>query len=103
MKYLDLATVKQHLNVEQEFTDDDSLIEAYANAAEEKVAKELCVTVDELATIGGGENIPTPLTQAMLLCVGMYYKCREEATDVQTRPLEQGAKYLVQLYRDYSK
>lgn len=103
MKYLTLDIVKKHLNVESEFTDDDSYIELLAEVAEAKVAKELCVTVDELQTIDGGNEIPEPLISAMLLSVGLYYANREEATSIKTKPLEQGAKYLVGLYRDYSK
>lgn len=103
MRYLDLETIKRHLNVEQEFTDDDALIEAYADAAEERVAKELCTTTDGLAGLGEGGTLPAPLKQAILLLVGAYYAYREEVTDAQTRPLEQGARHLMSLYRDYSK
>ena len=98
-----METVKRHLNVEQDFTDDDKLIEAYADAAEARVAKELCTTVSGLADIGGVGELPEPLRQAILLITGQYYNYREEVTDAQTRPLEQGAWHLMQLYRDYSK
>lgn len=103
MKYLTLDIVKKHLNIESEFTDDDSYIELLAEIAEEKVAKELCITVDELATIDGGKEIPKPLISAMLLSLGLYYSNREEATTIKTKPLEQGSKYLIGLYRDHSK
>lgn len=102
MAYVDLQLAKRHLNVEDEFTEDDEYIKLLVSVAEEKVAKELCVSVEDLATIDGGKEIPTPLKQAILLSVGGYYEFREEITAVQSRPLEQGVKYLTALYRDYS-
>lgn len=102
MAYIDLQLAKRHLNVEDEFTEDDEYIKLLVSVAEEKVAKELCVSVEDLATIDGGKEIPAPLKQAILLSVGGYYEFREEITAVQSRPLEQGVKYLTALYRDYS-
>lgn len=103
MKYVTLELAKRHLNVEEVYTDEDAYIESLIDVAEAKVAKELCMSLDELATIDGGEEIPAPLKQAMLLSMGAYYANREEVTAIQTRPLEQGVKYLVSLYRDYSR
>lgn len=103
MKYVTLELAKQHLNVEESYTGEDSYIELLIGVAEAKVAKELCMKLDELATIDGGEEIPAPLRQAMLLSIGAYYANREEVTAIQTRPLEQGVKYLISLYRDYSR
>ena len=103
MEYVTLELVKKHLNVEEAFSDDDKYITMLADVAEAKVSKELCIGVEELATIGGGKEIPPPLVQAILLSIGLYYANREEVTYVQTKPLEQGVKYLVSLYRDYTK
>lgn len=102
MAYVDLQLVKRHLNVEDDFTEDDEYIELLVSVAEEKVAKELCVAVEDLVAIDGGKDIPAPLKQAILLSVGGYYEYREEITTIQSRPLEQGVKYLTSLYRDYS-
>lgn len=102
MAYVDLQMAKRHLNIESGFEEDDEYIQMLISVAEEKVAKELCVSAEELATIDGGEDIPAPLKHAILLSVGAYYAFREDITTVQSRPLEQGVKYLTQLYRDYS-
>lgn len=102
--YVTLDEAKKHLNVEQEYTEDDNYIETLIDVAEAKVAKELCVKVEELATIEeGSELIPHPIKQAILLNIGMYYANREEVTYTQTKPLEQGSRYLLALYRDYTK
>lgn len=103
MEYLSLDIVKKHLNVESEFTDDDSYIELLAEVAEQKVAKELCVTVGDLAVIDGGKEIPKPLISAMLLSVGTYYANRENSVSANLKEIPQGVKYLIDLYRDYSK
>ena len=63
---------------------------------------ELCMKVDDLNTVGGGEVIPPTLKQAILLTIGLYYGNREEVTSSQTHVLAQGALHLIQLYRDYS-
>ena len=102
MTYLTLDIVKKHLNVESSFTDDDSYIELLADVAEQKVAKELHVTLQSLSTIDGASEIPTLLKQAMLLSVGLYYANRDEASTALSRPIEQGSKWLIDLYRDYS-
>jgi len=99
--YIDLELAKKHLNVESEFTDDDSYIEMLIEVSEESIAKNLCVTREGLATIDGGTEIPAPLKQAILLTIGGYYANREEMTAVQMRPLEQGVKHLISLYRKY--
>lgn len=102
--HVTLDEAKKHLNVEKEYTEDDTLIEMYIDVAETKVAKELCVKVEELATLEEGSKlIPHPIKQAILLNIGMYYANREEVTYTQSKPLEQGSKYLIALYRDFSK
>lgn len=103
MAYLTLDMAKRHLNIEPSYTDEDSYIEALITVAEEKTAKELCVSVEDLATIDGGKVIPAPLIQAMLLCLGAYYANRENTVYATLKEIPQGAKYLVDLYRDYSK
>lgn len=101
--YITLDEAKKHLNVESDFTEDDTYITSLIEVAEDKVAAELCLkSTDDLNTVGGGEVIPPPLRQAILLTVGLYYNNREEVTVSQTHPLAQGALHLIQLYRDYS-
>lgn len=94
---------KKHLNVESDFTEDDSYITSLIEVAEAKVAAELCLkSTDDLKTLRGGEVIPPPIKQAIMLTIGLYYDKREEVTVSQTHTLAQGALHLIQLYRDYS-
>ena len=101
-KYATLDMAKRHLNIEDAFTDDDSYIESLISVAEEKVAVELCMSVEDLATINKNGSLPAPILQAILLTIGAYYTNREDITTVQTKPLEYGVKYLTQLYRNFT-
>lgn len=101
-RYATLEMAKRHLNIEDAFTDDDCYIDALVDVAEEKVAAELCMNVDDMASINKGGSLPSPLIHAILLTVGAYYANREDITTVQTRPLEYGVKYLTQLYRNFT-
>lgn len=101
-KYITLEQAKRHLNIELSYADEDSLIDSLITVVEQKVAKELCTSVEGLATIDG-ESIPAPLIQSMMLCLGTYYANRENAASANLKEIPHGAKYLVSLYRDYSK
>lgn len=101
--YITLDEAKKHLNVESDFTEDDEYISSLIEVAEAKVAAELCLkSTDDLKTLRGGEVIPPPIKQAIMLTIGLYYNNREEVTASQTHTLAQGALHLIQLYRDYS-
>lgn len=101
--YITLDEAKKHLNVESDFTEDDEYISSLIEVAEAKVAAELCLkSTDDLKTLRGGEVIPPPIKQAIMLTIGLYYNNREEVTVSQTHTLDQGALHLIQLYRDYS-
>lgn len=102
MAYVDLELVKKHLNLESSFTEDDSYLESLIEAGEENIAKDLCVTIEELETIGGGSKIPAPLRHAILLTIGTYYSNRESISSVRLQELPRGVKYLTSLYRNFS-
>lgn len=102
MAYVELQLVKRHLNVESDFLEDDDYIQTLIETAEENVAKDLCVTVEDLATIGGGTKIPAPLRHAILLTIGTYYANRESISNARLQEIPRGVKYITELYRNYS-
>lgn len=102
MAYVDLQLVKRHLNIESSFNEDDSYLELLIETGEENVAKDLCVSVEELETIDGGTKIPAPLRQAILLTIGTYYNNRESVSSAKLQEIPRGAKYLTELYRNYT-
>ena len=101
-KYVTLDLAKKHLNVEESYTEDDSYIEMLIEVAEGKVAKILCVTVEGLASIDGGESIPVPLMHLILLYLGTSYANRESAIVANLRKAPHSAEEIINLYRNYS-
>lgn len=101
-KYATLDMAKRHLRIEDAFTEDDAYIEALIDVAEERVAAELCMEVDDMSKITKDGSLPATLLHAILLTIGAYYTNREDITTVQTKPLEYGVKHLTQLWRDFT-
>ena len=98
MAYVDLQLAKRHLNVEQEFTDDDEYI---SGLIEVVVSKDICVELDTLVE-EGGKDIPAPLRQCILLMVGQFYANREPVAFAQTSEVPLSYSHLVALYRNYA-
>lgn len=101
-RYATIEMAKRHLNIEDAFTEDDAYIEALISVAEEKVAAELCTSVEGLSSLTKEGDIPSTILHAILLTIGAYYTNREDITTVKTIPLEYGVKYLTQLYRNFT-
>lgn len=100
--YLDLKLCKKQIELEGCYVDDDDFVLYLMDLAEERVAKELCVKVEDLATIGGGEVISPTLVHAMMLYVATYFKEKENTTSANTKEFPDGSKALIALDRDYS-
>ena len=98
--YLDLDTVKKHLNLESSYTEDDEYILLLIDAAEQAVRVHVNEDLETIAEKNGG-CIPTPIFQAMLLLIGNLYQNRE-IVGAKTTALPFGYQYLIDLYRNYS-
>lgn len=97
---LTLQRVKQHLNLEPDFTEDDQYILGLIDMAEKAVRVHVNEDFKEIANRNGG--FPTPLLQAMLLMVGQMYMNRE-IIGTKTEALPFNYQYLIDLYRNYNK
>ena len=86
MACITLAEAKRHLNIEDDFEDDDQYIS---------------VPLAELE--GETGEIPAPLRQAMLLLIGNYYASRESVAFGVLVQDTKAYKHLIGLYRDYSR
>lgn len=98
--YLDLDTVKKHLNLESSYTEDDEYILLLIDAAEQAVRVHVNEDLETIAEKNGG-CIPTPIFQAMLLQIGNLYQNRE-IVGAKTTALPFGYQYLIDLYRNYN-
>lgn len=97
--YITLTLAKQHLNLEQDFHDDDQYIMGLIGVCEEAVRVSVNEDFDVIAQKNGG-CLPSPIIQAMLLLLGSMYQNREIAV-IKTREYPFGYEYLISLYRNY--
>ncbi len=98
--YLQLYQVKKHLNINDEFHDDDEYLVDLSMVAENIVQKHIDVELQDLED--GVGNLPAPLTQAMLLLVGNYYANRESVAFASAQPLPHAFEYIIALYKNYN-
>ena len=98
--YLELDIVKNHLNLESSYTEDDQYILQLMDAAEEAVRVHVNEDLAIIAEKNGG-CLPSPLLQAMLLQVGNLYQNRE-IIGQKTVALPFAYQYLIDLYRNYN-
>lgn len=100
METLGIDTVKNHLNLEQTFTEDDEYILGLIQAAKEAVERHVNCDLTVLAESNGGE-LPTPLLQAQLLMVENLYQNRG-IVGQKVVSLPRNYDYLIDLYRNYN-
>lgn len=96
--YITLEEAKKHLNINSDFTDDDSYITSLINVSENLVQKHID---RELSELEDGGEIPTPLKQAMLLLIGNFYANRESVAFSSVAVLPLAYEYIIALYKCY--
>lgn len=98
--YITLDLIRQHLNLDKDFHEDDELITFYYLVAEGVVQKDLNVDLEDLEN--DNHDIPAPIKQAMLLYIGDQYNNREiNAWGVTPSEVPMGYRYLLDKYRNY--
>lgn len=99
--YINLNTIKKHLNIDSFFTDDDEYLMMLEAVAESTVEKHIDSNLSDLCDSSGA--LPAPLIHAMLLLIGSMYMQRESVTYSTISEVPQSYNYLLDLYKDYSK
>lgn len=97
--YLQLYQIKKHLNIDQDFTDDDEYLMDLANAAELSVQKSIDVNLSDLED--GDGMIPSPLLHAALFLIGTWYADRESVTHAAATVLPHAYEFLTNMYKDF--
>lgn len=97
---IDLETLKKHLNIDSDYTDDDNYITYLESVAEELVEKHIDRTFEDIIAEEGA--FPQPLLHAMLLIVGNLYDNRESVAYNQVIEVPNTLSYILSLYRDYN-
>jgi uncharacterized phage protein (predicted DNA packaging) len=96
-----LELAKQHLNLEADYVDDDTYIQALIEVAEQAVEVHVNEKLEDIADEEG--NIPKPLLQAMLLMIGNLYQNREMVAPMKVTALPYNYEYLINLYKNYNR
>ncbi len=97
--YLNLDTIKKHLNIDADFTDDDEYIEFLDSVAEDLVQKHIDKSFEDIVAEEGA--IPKPLLHAILLFIGNLYDNRESIAFAAPSEVPQSLTYILNMYRNY--
>lgn len=101
MNHLTLKLIKEHLNLDNDFTLDDSYLSNLGDVVETVVERHIDDSFVFLANANHGK-LPTPLIQAMLLLLGSYYANREHIAFNTNYEVGNSYTFLIDLYRNYS-
>lgn len=99
MEYLNLNTIKEHLNIDKEYTAEDSYLESLGDVVEQMVENHIGRDLQTLDTDEG--LLPAPIRHAMLLLLGNFYNNREAVQSGIQYQLPLAYEYLLQLYKNY--
>lgn len=97
---LDLQTVKQHLHINEDFTDEDEYLCNLISVAEAAIENHIQICLAELAQIYGGD-LPAPIIHAALLFIGTLYMNRESVSFAAPHIIPHAYEYLLQPYVKY--
>ena len=98
--YLQLYQIKNQLNINEDFHNDDEYLVDLGLAAETVVQKHIDTPLKELEN-GEGE-IPSPLLHSMLLLIGTWYASRESVAFASNSVLPHAYDYIISLYKNYN-
>lgn len=99
MTYLTLEQIKQHLNIDSDYTGDDNYLTSLGEVVEMVVEKHIDNSLNALCE---GGVLPPPLQLAMLLLIGNYYNTREAVAFVSSSEIPLSYNYLLDLFKNYS-
>lgn len=98
--YIQLDLAKKHLNIEDDFKEDDEYIINLIEVAESAVRVHINDDFNDIAEKNGG-CLPPPILQAALLMIGNLYQNREVIGN-KVHELPYNYQYLIDLYRNYN-
>ena len=89
------------MNIDDSFTEDDDYLIELERVALALVEKHIDRPIKDLLDEGG--ELPTPLSQAVLLQIGNMYQSRESVAFSNAVELPKSYDYILDMYKDYSK
>ena len=97
--HIELEDIKKHLNLDEDYTDDDSYLVYLESVAEQLVEKHIDKTLEDMIAEEG--EVPKPLLQAMLLMIGNCFDNRESIAYGNAIEVPNTLQYILSMYRDY--
>lgn len=98
--YVKLKDIKNHLNIDSDFTDDDKYLLGLMETAQLTVQKHIDRNLNDLEDNDG--DIPSPLKHAIMLLVGNFYANRESVAFSNSYEVPTSYSYLLALYRNFN-
>lgn len=98
--YIQLDLAKKHLNIEDDFIEDDEYILSLIEVAESAVRVHINEDFADIAERNGG-CLPPPILHAALLMIGNLYQNRELIGN-KVHELPYNYQYLIDLYKNYN-
>lgn len=96
--YITLKLAKKHLQIDDDFKDDDEYLLMLIQVAEDAVAQTLDVP---LASLLKGGVLPKSVTHSILLLIGNLYANREPVSYSTVAKVPYTIEYLLGLYKHY--
>lgn len=99
--FIDINAAKKHLNIDDDYKEDDSYIIALIGAAEDAIAK-FC-NIKNLSKLVDPDTgyIPESVRHAVLLLVGSWYANREAVSNLAVNKVPYGLEFLSALNTNY--
>lgn len=97
--YISLEQIKAHLNIDEDFHDEDQYLMSLADVAVKAIENHIDTCICQFVHDG---ELEAPLLHAALLLIGNYYMNREsESIGHIVNTVPHGYEYLLQPYREY--
>ena len=96
--FITLSQLKEHLNIDKDYTDDDLYLLDLITVAEDAVRLELDV---DYMNIQRGGILPPSVVHAILLLAGNLYMTREPVNFGAANKIPYTFEYLMQLNKNY--
>lgn len=96
--YVTKELAKHHLQIDEDYKEDDEYIVLLIQAAEDAVSKHLDIPLHRLLQFG---VLPASIIQAILLLIGNFYANREPISYSTVVKIPYTVDYLLSLYKHY--
>ena len=97
--YIDLQAIKSHLNLDQDFCEDDEYLQHLSEAAVIAVENHIDRPLADVATCD--DELPESIKHAVLLIVAHWYLNRESVSFSQPHVVPHSYEYLLNQYIKY--